>query len=243
MKLLLDIGNSRLKWAQADGATLLGGGSLAHEADPARALAQAPLPRAREVWICHVTGASHEAAIAQAIQARLGVAPNFARTAAEHSGLRVAYADAARLGVDRWLCMLAAWTRVRAAFCAVSAGTALTFDAVDDGGQHLGGVIAPGLAAMQGAVLGSTRFAVGTIADRYDDSLGRDTEACVRQGALHACAGLIDRLGARHAGARAITGGDAQALQPLLAAPWEIRPQLVLEGLLAFGESGRAAQG
>jgi type III pantothenate kinase len=231
VRLLLDIGNTRVKWAIADGPVLRGGGNFAHGGDPAATIGDADLPRGQSVWVCHVTGPQHEPRIAQALEKTFGMAPQFARTAAESHGLTVAYADAARLGVDRWLAMLAAWTGTRSAGCVVSAGTALTFDAVDGAGRHLGGVIAPGLASMQAAVLGTTRFRLDEVSESYDDGLGHDTESCVRQGALHAAAGLIDRLGARHAGTRMITGGDAEVLLPLLSSKWELRPQLVLEGL------------
>ena len=234
MTLLLDIGNTRIKWAIAKERVLGDGGDVAHGGDPARALSETSLAKADAVWICHVMGAEHESKIADAIERRSGKPPRFARSSAEQSGLRSAYAQPERLGVDRWLCMLALWDQLRAPFCFVSAGTALTFDAVDAKGRHLGGVIAPGLSAMQSAVLGSTRFAVSGTDHQYDDGLGADTESCVRQGALHAAAGLIDRLGARHAGERFITGGDADRLSSLLAARWHPRPQLVLEGLLAF---------
>jgi type III pantothenate kinase len=237
MILLLDIGNSRLKWGQSDGRSLSYGGVLSHNGDPAQTLADLHLERAQQIWICHVTGVEHEARLASTIQQKLAITPRFARTAAEFAGLHAAYAEPQRLGVDRWLCMLALWTQTRRAFCLAGAGTALTFDAVDDGGRHLGGVIAPGLSTMQKAVLGSTRFTVRGTGERYDNGLGQDTESAVQQGALHACAGLIDRLGARHGGLRVLTGGDADTLQPLLAANWELRPQLVLEGLLAWGLS------
>ena len=235
MILLLDIGNTRLKWAQSDGRAIGAGGILAHGGDPAAALADLHLEHAQQIWICHVTGAEHEARLAQTIEQRLGTAPRFARSAAQLDGLHNAYAEPQRLGVDRWLCMLALWTQQQGAFCLAGAGTALTFDAVDANGQHLGGVIAPGLSSMQRAVLGTTRFEMRSGDARYGDGLGRDTETCVRQGALHACAGLVDRLAARHAGRRVITGGDAETLRPMLTGEWELRSQLVMEGLLAWG--------
>jgi len=130
----------------------------------------------------------------------------------------------------------AAWSEACGAACVASAGTALTFDAVDAQGQHLGGVIAPGLLTMQQAVLGATRFAAAGPAQDYSEGLGRDTEACVRQGALHAGAGLVERLAARHGGgARCLlTGGDAERLLPHLGGSWSLRPNLVMEGLLAY---------
>jgi type III pantothenate kinase len=236
MTVLLDIGNSRLKWATVKDGALRFGDALEHAGNPTAALAAVPLQISDAVWLCHVTGSVHEARLIREIETRTGGAPRIARVSAECAGLRVAYAEPQRLGVDRWLMMLAIWTQLRAPFCVVSAGTALTFDAVDAQGQHLGGVIAPGLSTMQQAVLGATRFDVRGQDPHYDDSLGSDTERCVRQGAAHACAGLIERLARRHPGAQILSGGDARSLQPLLAGDWELRPQLVLEGLLAWGD-------
>ena len=236
MILLLDVGNSRLKWATAESEQLQFGGSLVHGGDPAAGIEQLPAHPVNAVWVANVTGNVLGDSLAAALQQRYGKSPQFARVCAERGGLRCAYAEPGRLGVDRWLCLLATWTRRRGAACVASAGTALTFDAVDSGGQHLGGTISPGLRAAQQAVLGSTRFAAAAPLDAYEEGLGRDTDACVRQGALHSAAGLLDRLSSRH-GVSApcyLTGGDAALLAPHLAGTWEQRPHLVLEGLLVL---------
>ncbi len=235
--LLLDIGNSRLKWVTVPtlDAPLPIAQAITHAGAPAEAIAelaaQWPGASPQATYIAHVTGSAHEAKLAQAVQQALHCAPLFARSAGECAGLKSAYADATRLGVDRWLAMLALWTQRGAAFGVASAGTALTFDAVDTNGQHQGGVIAPGLAAMIDATLGRTRFAVGEMQAEFDTGLGRDTEACVRQGALHAAAGLLDRLALQHPGTHVLAGGDAATLRPHLASPWQIEPDLVLQGL------------
>ncbi|MES2683611.1 MAG: type III pantothenate kinase [Pseudomonadota bacterium] len=238
--LLLDIGNSRLKWAlQADAdAPIPAAQAIAHAGAPASALAalaaqwQGAAPQA--VCIAHVTGSAHEAALVQAVQQAWHCTPRIARSRSECAGLKSAYADGSRLGVDRWLAMLALWTRQPAAFAVASAGTALTFDAVDASGQHQGGVIAPGLSAMIETTLGHTRFAVGEMAAAFERGLGRDTEACVRQGGLHAAAGLLDRLGAQHPGSKHLAGGDALTLQAHLQGRWQIEADLVLQGLAAW---------
>ena len=242
--LLLDIGNSRLKWVAVPAldAPLPASQAIVHAGAPAEAIAelaaQWPGASPQATYIAHVTGSAHEAKLAQAVQQALHCAPQFARSASECVGLRSAYADAARLGVDRWLAMLALWTQRGLAFGVASAGTALTFDAVDASGQHQGGVIAPGLAAMIDATLGRTRFAVGEMQDGFDTGLGRDTEGCVRQGALHAAAGLLDRLAAQHAGTRVLAGGDAATLLPHLAHHWQIEQNLVLQGLSVWARLG-----
>ena len=81
---------------------------------------------------------------------------------------------------------------------------------------------------------GATRFALPPAASRYTRGLGNDTEACVRQGALYACAGLIERAARESGGRRFLAGGDAKALKPHLEGQWTLVPDLVLKGLLAY---------
>jgi type III pantothenate kinase len=239
--LLLDVGNSRLKWAIQQDIGLEAGGAIDHRGDPAAALSSVALPAGvRAAWAASVTGVAHEAALLEVARRKHGITLNFARVQADCSGLRVAYADPSRLGVDRWVQMLALWTELRGAFVVASAGTALTFDAVDAQGQHLGGVIAPGLMTSQEAVLGATRFAASGPAADYSAGLGYDTDSCVRQGGLHSCAGLLDRLGGRYAPTgtpRLLSGGDAPALLPHLADSWVLREGLVFEGLRVLAET------
>ena len=237
-RLLLDIGNSRLKWAWQADAGLGECGVVVHDGEPAAALPSfAPLQPA-EVWISHVTGAAHEARLAAAVRERYGRAPHFARSAAQWCGLHNRYDDPARLGVDRWLVMLAAWSEQRVATCIVDAGTALTVDGFDPDGRHLGGIIGAGLLTQQRAVLGQTRFAARERGPQYHAGLGADTESCVSQGAMLACLGAIDRALAATgpAARRLITGGDASLLLPYLSAGWEHRPDLVLEGLRVLAD-------
>lgn len=192
----------------------------------------------------NVTGVANGDTLAAAVQARFGIPLDFARVQGQCSGLVVAYADPSRLGVDRWLQMVALWRELRSGFVVASAGTALTFDAVNADGRHLGGVIAPGLLTAQQAVLGATRFAAGapdaTYTKGLTEGLGCDTDSCVRQGALHSCAGLIERLASRHVRSdtpRILTGGDAGDLVSHLSGDWLLRSELVLEGLAALPDA------
>lgn len=233
MILLLDIGNSRAKWALFDGRVLRAGASCDHRGQPGASLAAQDLPRAEQVWVANVTGAAHERGIIAALEARGAATPRFARTQPEWNGLRIAYDQPERLGVDRWLSMLAVWNESRQPFCVVNAGTALTYDEVRDGGRHAGGLIAPGLATAWNAIRGATRFDLQPAPSAYTAGLGTDTESCVRQGTLYACAGLVERAARGAPESRLLTGGDAVALQPHLPG-WTVRPNLVMEGLLAY---------
>ena len=259
--LWLDIGNSRVKgWLtrELDGPVVRAS-NHAHDGRPAdaierlmnewiagqtSALASAVIPddsmnpRLEQAWLADVTGPMHRAAIDDALL-KLGFTPCRAVVTPGLGGLKPAYADPGRLGIDRFLMMLALCAeQPGAAFGVAAAGTALTFDAVAASGQHLGGVIGPGLWGAEQAVRASTRFSVAPQEPglAYDDSLGRDTETCVRQGAFHACAGLLDRLGYR-VPRRVLCGGDAATLHPYLRDAWETRPELVFEGLRAWARS------
>ena len=237
MILLVDIGNSRVKWAVFDGGRLRAPEAREHSGLPGALLAKLSLPVTDAVWVSNVTGTEHEGPIADAIDAQCGARAQFARTRRNWSGLRVAYDEPERLGVDRWLAMAAVWIETEKPFCVVNAGTALTYDEVRRAGRHAGGLIAPGLSTALNAVRGSTRFALRPQAAAYAEGLGTDTEGCVRQGALYACAGLIERAAREVLGVRVLTGGDAETLRPHLGRGWTVRPNLVLEGLLAYAQN------
>lgn len=236
--LLLDIGNSRLKWAEVRDGRLHYGDALAHGGDAAATITRIPLPSVDAVWAAQVLGPAQETALVAAVRARWGLAPRLARSSARLGALVNAYAEPERLGVDRWLALVALQREAPGAFAVASAGTALTLDVVADGGQHRGGFIAPGLHTAQQATLGATRFATRDLRQPYGDGLGRDTESCVRQGALLACVGALERgsAGLPPTARRVLTGGDAATLLPLLPG-WQERPHLVLEGLLAMAHA------
>ena len=236
MKLLIDIGNTRMKWAFARDGQLGEPGAAVHAGTPAQLAVQLPAEPVESIWIAHVTGATQEPALIEALRSRYGIAPRFARSTATWRGLKNAYREPERLGIDRWLAMIAAWHEHRGAACVVDAGTALTADVIDASGQHLGGFIAAGLETQQRAILGATRFATRDVdGTQFRAGLGNDTESCVRQGALLACVGAIDRAAAEAGDAAALwlCGGDAGTLKPWLPT-WTHRHHLVLEGLAAL---------
>lgn len=234
MILLLDVGNSRVKAATAEAGQLGSVTALAHAGDPAAVVASLPADIPQAIAVANVTGADHGQRLGEALQVRYGLAARFARTEAECAGLRIAYAQPERLGVDRWLMMLALWCESGQAFGVGGAGTALTYDAVDAQGRHLGGFIAAGLATHLQAVLGATRFAMHSLQASYTAGLGQDTEACVRQGAFLACIGALQRGALQLPDApQVLCGGDAALLHAQLP-QWSLRPHLVLEGLLAW---------
>lgn len=236
--LLIDIGNSRIKWAWSDGRRLRDTGVRAHSgpADPSAFAFLEKQASPDRLLVANVAGDAMEQALRTAVAACWPLQPELVRTAAAAAGLINGYHDPGQLGVDRWLAMQAAWLRKRAAVCVVDAGTAITVDLIEDSGRHQGGFIVPGLELMTAALgrgtVDITRRA-GTGPAR-DEIPARDTGTAIRAGGLLALAGLVDRacaLGGSGAPAVMLTGGDAARLLPLLDPGAELCPDLVLEGL------------
>ncbi|NKF22712.1 type III pantothenate kinase [Solimonas marina] len=237
MKLLIDVGNTRIKWARSGSAgALVEHGALPHHGDPAQTVSQLPSGGVDAIWISNVTGAAHESALIEAMRGHCSLTPHIARSTGQWRGLINAYREPQRLGVDRWLAMIAVWHAQHGAAVIANAGTALTVDVITAQGQHRGGIIAAGIAAQQRAVLGATRFETRDLNGVHADTLGSDTESCVQLGAQLACAGAIDRVAtlAETGASRWLTGGDAEYLHADLGADWQHRPHLVLEGLAAL---------
>ncbi|MDF3982485.1 type III pantothenate kinase [Luteibacter sp. PPL201] len=244
MILLLDLGNTRLKFAMCDDGALIHRGAFAWDADIAGELARrwADGPRPTRIVGASVVDAARERAVSAAAERAFGMAPCWVRTPARACGVTNAYAEPHRLGIDRFLAMVDAWAEGRAPCVLASVGTALTLDALDANGHHLGGWIAPGPVLMQQSILGATAQvrpdhpgAVRDLADNTADGLA--------SGCWQASAALIDRFATRSApmlgGAPTVTlgGGDADVLAPLLEHRVVPVPDAVLRGLAVWARS------
>lgn len=237
MKLYLDIGNSRIKWGGWEGGHWHAEGSV--DSDAAEGVDWlAGLPQPERIFLAAVGHEARVAAIAKGCERIFGIVPERLRTATEACGVRCAYADPARLGVDRWLALVAAFQRSRDAAIVFDCGTAITVDAVAADGEHLGGLIVPGISLMRRALYGST----AGIPDEGEGDVGllaRDTRSAVSGGTLYAAVAFMTHVAAE---LRAnlgpsrcfITGGDAERLLSLAGGEFEWQPRLVLEGMLAM---------
>jgi len=245
MQVLVDIGNTRIKWALYDGKRLGQHGNAVHRDVRDAALQTFARTLPREVTRLVVANVAGDA-MAQGLRAVIGGRADieFVATSAERFGVRCAYAEPQRLGVDRWLAVLAAYTHAAGAACVIDSGTAATFDAVAADGEHLGGLILPGARLLAAALdrntsnIGATP--VPATAPKGLALLGRDTAHAVGHGAMLALAAALDRAVrtvATAAGAAPrvyLTGGDAAVLREWLETKVEPRADLVLEGLALF---------
>lgn len=246
--LQLDVGNSGTKWRLLEEGQVTSRGVYRPGDDAARAAMLDCTQRPQQVWVASVAGPEAEAALAQMLLERWGVQPWFARSTARCGQVRNSYADPARMGVDRWLAMLAAWQRVQGRVCVIDAGSALTIDLLDDAGRHEGGYIIPGPTLMERALLLDTervRFAEDV---DYTLAPGSSTAEAVRHGIALAQAGAL-ALAMERADVTPsrvlFCGGWGKTLMGLLDRGGEFLPELVLEGLalLAAESDGQPETG
>jgi len=239
MILVIDVGNTRIKWGIHNGLGwrkqgVIGHDAVAHLAAPLRAV-----PKIRQAVISSVADEKIDAAL-QAVLDQLGIASRRVKAEKKTCGVSNGYAEAAQLGSDRWAALIAAWHNRRAACVVVSAGTALTVDALSSRGEFLGGLIVPGLSMMKAALAANTA-GVGPI-DGQLHEFPASTGDAVHSGALRAMAGAVESMReslARREGAAPallLAGGDAEALQAALSGTGEIVDNLVLEGLVLIAK-------
>lgn len=262
MLLLIDMGNSRVKWTRARIRTprlSWGGGDAPAYAvlDESQAaehaqwqrddfIAQVLLDRTppQRVLIANVAGARLESMAREALAQTWQLEPEFVQSTAMACGVRNAYPEPAKLGVDRWLGLIAARAMHRGSVCIVSAGTACTVDGLDANGQHLGGVILPGPRLMVSSLMkGTSEIGWRAVGGSARDSLFSDnTMGAVQQGAVHALGALVERAMQtmqQQTGERpqlVFTGGGSAALRAAVNLTGQDIPDLVLRGLAVMAQ-------
>ena len=243
--LLIDAGNTRLKWASLRGARLGRAQALDWNARNMDRVARSVLrTKSERVLICSVAGPAFERALRRAARAAGHRALQFVRSTRRAAGVRNGYLETWRLGADRWVAMLGARALYPArALCIVDVGTALTIDLMDARGRHRGGLIVPGPTLMVDALLNDTagiRVRAGRdvrASRRASAMFGRSTRAGLQGGSTMACAALIERAlteARRELKARPLlllSGGGAAQVAPLLSVAHRHVGGLVLHGL------------
>ena len=246
--LLIDIGNSRIKWASFDGTRIGRQRAAVHSgwgvADYARKVIGSGRGLDR-ILVSSVAGEQVKRSLTLAARRARAPAPEFVASQRRRGGVTNGYVEPWRLGVDRFVASIGAFHLAKGRpVCVVGVGTAMTIDLVDAAGQHRGGAIIPAPTLMVDSLLRNTdgirRRAQGGA--RGGDSLfGRSTRAAIVQGSRYAAAALIDRaVGEARALVRGrppvvmLTGGGAPAVQPLLRSACISVPDLVLQGLAAL---------
>jgi len=236
MLLLIDAGNTRIKWAIAEPGAAPGkwcaSGAVAHAELNHLPAHWQPYPITRAV-VANVAGGR----LREQLQLMLPTtAVSWFASRRELAGLRNAYRDPAQLGCDRFAAALGARTlEPGKALIVATCGTATTIDALTADALFLGGMILPGLALMAGSLARKTaqlpqvapQAALPTgFADNTDDA--------ILSGCLAAQAGAIERACALHGAQQCIlSGGAASFIAPALSVPHRLVDNIVLVGLHA----------
>jgi type III pantothenate kinase len=237
MLILVDAGNTRVKWAvAAEGAApgeWIAQGALAH-ADldqlPAAFACLPPAPSLR-VIVSNVAGAALE----QRLTALLPAAPELFRSSALLHGMRNHYREPLKLGSDRFAAAFGARTLMPGVPLVVATcGTATTVDAVNARGDFLGGMILPGLGTMAKSLALNTAQLPQVAPGKLPQGFADNTADAILSGILAAQAGAIERAVQQLGAAICIlSGGAAEYIAPALRVPYRIVDNIVLTGLHA----------
>lgn len=236
--LLVDIGNTRVKAAVLDsaGLQLLPPGA-SRGAGPFEPWAAAITTRPARLLVANVAGPEIATALQRYARERWQLEAEFAVPCRSRAGMTTHYVQPEKLGVDRWLAALAAYHEARGPVCVVDVGTALTVDVVTAGGEHLGGLIAPGPDLLRTSLTrGTAQLESEEL--RLVAGFADNTRDAISLGCTDALGGLLQRVAARLvplASGRSfcwyLTGGAAPVVEALLPVAARHRPDLVLRGL------------
>jgi len=247
MILELDAGNTRIKWRirqqreNGEWVRVANGSVFAQQEAPSvfielgRQFESLPLDRITRLLVACVRGEGFKTAFSALMTEKWHLHPEYAVVTETASGVHNGYREPVRLGVDRWLAMVAAYGQVRDACYVVDCGTTITVDLVSAEGRHLGGYIVPGLHLMREALENRSRALASTQVVWDSVAPGDTTAAAIHNGILAMTLGFLRDLRQSQAGQQScwfLAGGDASVLAPWLG--WECRlvPDLVMDGLV-----------
>jgi len=238
MDLLIDIGNTNLKWTLGESGALEAMRALRHHGGLPIDLHAAweRLAPPRRILVSNVGDAELARALERVCRSYWNRAPSFATPEPAAYGITIAYERPERLGVDRWLALIAAHRSCRGPVLVIDAGTAITYDLLRGDGSHLGGLITAGIEMMRDGLIAGTRIP-RVEPSESEDPWARDTGTAIAVGSVQAPAALAERLFHRLAEQTGKTpqcilaGGDAERLIPALDLPIRHKPDLVLRGL------------
>ena len=241
MKLLLDIGNSSVNWASEKESKFLSQGSFIYDKNNFEDSLQENISlmnNTSKILVSNVAGLNVFNSLNSWVDKNGSLELWQSCIKKEFKGLKTSYTKIEQMGIDRWLSMVACWDRHQSSLCVVSCGTALTIDAVDSVGNHLGGYILPGVDLMQKSLIKNTEDINFTINPYPSIDYASDTKTAVNNGAFLSLISSIDRvvseLKLQFGGVPkcVICGGNAPLMKPLLEQKFEYEPNLVLHGLL-----------
>jgi type III pantothenate kinase len=232
MKLLIDIGNTRIKWVQVQDDKWLQSGITNLESAAELHSQVSEWSEIDEIWVSNVAGNVIGRQILE-----LGIKhTHIISSQKSQCGVSNGYAEISQLGSDRWAALIAAWNILRSKCLVVTSGTATTIDALSERGKFIGGLILPGTELMQSSLTEATDQ-LEIIRGQYEP-FPLNTADAMLSGALQAFCGAVERqrmlLGKNVP--IILSGGGADVLEPYLGRAVQKVDNLVLRGLLLISK-------
>ena len=230
----IDIGNSFLKWRLVEQSAQRQSGRCL-VADYPQVFSGGLLEGVERIRVASVAGTAVNSALQLWAREQLGLEAEFAVTGNKASGVTNSYEDPSRMGVDRWLAMVAAYKYQQGACWVVDCGSAITVEQLSEDGVHLGGYIVPGLPLMGKNLLSNTaEIIVDRSIDAFEYAPGTDTSSAVQQGLNWVFRSMAHQLAREVSAPVYVTGGDGELFTRLMSehhGECQYLPELVLDGL------------
>src|SRR5262245_51215593 len=110
------------------------------------------------------------------------------------TGVPILYEPPSDVGADRIVDAVAAIAKYGAPCIVVDFGTATTFDAINDKGEYLGGVITPGISILSDALFQRAAKLPRVEIKSPQNVIGRSTVGSIQSGLYYGYAGLVDGI-------------------------------------------------
>lgn len=258
MRLLFDVGNTRVKWAWHDGQRWLEPDACALEVFNADAVFA--IRDIDEVWVASMDKTGVYQALVSMFDQRFSSSSTKLSTvdvSTKACGIENTYHNIDRLGVDRWLSVIGARSLIpHGDIIVVDAGTAINIECLDANNVYQGGAILPGFRLMHDSLVGRVAAIQSNVTETLP-SIGKNTEQCLNFGVGYGVAGAVERVvdemqnfllaqnGEQSAPVRALlTGGNAWSLEKrmVLSVKTERIDNLVLFGLLEIARESESSK-
>ncbi len=240
MKLLIDLGNTRLKWATLENGQLSAQSAVVHQnnfsAIAEQYLAKISIPG--YIYVASGLEAKFEKELSGWVNAHWQCPIEFIRTSKQAMGVSNAYIKPEDLGVDRWLNLIACHHLIAGAACVVDCGTAITVDTIEASGKHLGGCIMPGLDLMRSSLNRAGQVNIESYSGVDLNCFSHSTQSAIASGTCYAAVKAVDGMLAQIKNCLdeditcVITGGDALLIRPLLAVETQYDVDWCMKGMM-----------
>ncbi|UQB42547.1 type III pantothenate kinase [Thiomicrospira microaerophila] len=249
MDLLIDVGNTKIKWAYAIDYQLKVRGSSVFKASdfseigellklkeflPKRVFFSSVLSNNISDNLKHIILQSHSCVVYQI------------RTVNHFLDISVCYDQVSTFGVDRWLSLIGAYDKYRKAVMVADLGSAITIDLINSSGVHQGGLITAGVGKALGSLSSCSLLPDINCASFFKqqkvEHLSCNTSEAMINGVCLSVSSLLNyqaelQLTEHQQDLKLVlTGGDSELILPLLNHDWELSSSLLFDGLLVLSK-------